>query len=147
MMTGRYMPDVLLAPHKIIAANFRHSKSGEARIVDYFFQDSPTDASLTRQKGEYYQLTRRTISYSFEDVPRLVSDISRWAKDWSSVLNAIAKTHQIAFVHGAENTMFRSAPIAAFCESNDQAVLYEQPSLGQLQVFVKPEAFTKAVLS
>ena len=147
MMTGRYMPDVLLAPHKIIAANFRRSKSGEARVVDYFFQDSPIDADLTRQKGEYYQITRRTISYSFEDVPRLVSDICRWAKDWSPVLNAVAKTHQIAFVHGAENPMFRSAPIEKFCESNDRAVLFEQAELGQLQVFVRPEAFTKAALA
>lgn len=144
MMTGRYMPDVLLAPHKIIAANFRRSKSGEARVVDYFFQDSPIDAELTRQKGEFYQLTRRMISYSFEDVPRLVSDICRWAKDWSPSLNAVAKTHPIAFVHGTENTMFKTAPIARFCEENDQAVLFEQAAQSQLQVFVKPEGFTKA---
>ena len=147
MMTGRYMPDVLLAPHKIIAANFRRSKSGEARVIDYFFQDSPIDAELTRQKGEYYQLTRRTISYSFEDVPRLVSNICRWAKDWSPCLEAVAKTHKIAFVHGKENTMFRTEPITKFCQENDQAVLFEQANLGQLQIFVQPEAFTKAALS
>ena len=146
-MTGRYMPDVLLAPHKIIAANFRRSKSGEARVIDYFFQDSPIDAELTRQKGEYYQLTRRTISYSFEDVPRLVSNICRWAKDWSPCLEAVAKTHKIAFVHGKENTMFRTEPITKFCQENDQAVLFEQANLGQLQIFVQPEAFTKAALS
>ncbi|MEL6414540.1 MAG: hypothetical protein AAFQ15_06325, partial [Pseudomonadota bacterium] len=70
-----------------------------------------------------------------------------WAKDWSASVNAVVKTHPIAFVHGAENTMFRTSPIAEFCRENDQAALFEQKELSQLQVFVKPEAFTEAVLA
>ena len=145
MMTARYMPDLLLAPHKIIAANFRRSSAGEARVVDYFFADSPVDSTLTRNKGEYYQLTRRMISYSFDDVPRLVSDVCRWAADWSSLLSDVSQTHNLVFVHGAENTMFQIAPIQEFCATSETVHLIAQPDLGQLQIFVSPQAFIEAV--
>ena len=47
MVPARYFPDILYLPHRLVAANFRRSKLGEASVVDYFFVDSPVDQERT----------------------------------------------------------------------------------------------------
>ena len=145
MLTARYMPDLLLAPHKIIAANFRRGPAGEAKIVDYFFADSPVDSALIQSDPAYFDLTQRLISCSFEDVGRLVSDVCRWAADWSELLQTVVSKKPIIFVHGAQNTMFGTDKIQAFCDQNQQASLIAQTGAAQLQAFVGPDYFTRAM--
>ena len=147
LLAARYMPDILLAPHKIIASNFFRSETGEAKIIDFFFAEHPADSSLTQSSATYYQITRRMISYSFDNIQRLVADVCRWASDWSALLDAVAKTHDIVFVHGAENKMFKADPIQTYCSDKPNVKLVEVPEEGQLQAFRRPDLFVEAFQS
>ena len=143
-LPARYIPDVLLVPHRIFAANFKRSAAGEASVVDYFFEDNPVDQMLTRTDRTYYEITRRIIDYSFEDVDRLVADVRRWARDWSPLL-AVAKTHSLAFVHGEENALFSADKIIAWVRTKNHASAYIAEGKGQLQAYQDPGVFIDAV--
>lgn len=143
-LTARYIPEILLVPHRIFASNFKRSSAGEARVVDYFFDDSPVDRELTRTDRTYYEITRRIIEYSFEDVDRLVADVCRWAGDWSDLLE-LPDGIECIFVHGSENHMFSIDRIEAFTAQNQSADLNTADGLGQLQIYQDPSAFIRAV--
>lgn len=141
---ARYMPEILLVPHRIFAANFKRSAAGEARVVDYFFQDSPADQALTRVDRKYYEITRQTIEYSFADIERLVADVCRWASDWSELLELPAGM-PCAFVHGEANTMFSGDRIRHFVQTNSHFSLYSAEDKGQLQIYQDPSMFLQAI--
>ncbi|MEL6859442.1 MAG: alpha/beta fold hydrolase, partial [Pseudomonadota bacterium] len=141
---ARYMPEILLVPHRIFAANFKRSAVGEAHVVDYFFQDSAIDQDLTRVDRKYYEITRQIIEYSFSDVDRLVADVCRWARDWSTALDSIGDM-PCAYVHGERNTMFRAEAIEAFSSKSDHSTAFMSPGMGQLQVYQDPSAFLSAI--
>lgn len=141
---ARYIPEVLLVPHRIFAANFKRSAAGEASVVDYFFADDPIDQMLTRTNRHYYEITRRIIEYSFEDVDRLVADVRRWAKDWSDLLSVV-DMHPIHFIHGAENRLFAASKIERWIKTQDNASAEIVDGKGQLQLYQNPSVFTKAV--
>ena len=140
---ARYMPEVLLVPHRIFAANFKRSATGEAHVVDYFFQDSPVDQELTRIDRKYYEVTRQIIEYSFSDVDRLVADVCRWARDWSDAL-ILPENVPCAFVHGEANTMFRVEDIKDTASTRDDYAVFVSPQMGQLHIYQDPSAFLAA---
>lgn len=142
---ARYFPDILAVPHRIIAANFRSSPAGEARVVDYFFEDSPVDRDLTRTQKRYYDITRDIIRYSFEDVDRLVCDVCLWASDWSQLLRQITQQHKTVFLHGQRNTLFDVQRISSQIEAGLRAELVEAQGAGQLLLYTHPEKFIEAV--
>lgn len=143
-LPARYIPEVLLVPHRIFAANFKRSAEGEAAVVDYFFEDDPIDQMLTRTNRQYYEITRRIIEYSFEDVDRLVADVTRWAKDWSGLLRVV-DTHRIHFIHGADNNLFAANKIERWVKTQSNASAEIAKGKGQLQLYQDPEIFTRAV--
>ncbi len=143
-LPARYIPEVLVVPHRIFAANFRRSAAGEARVVDYFFQDCPVDQNLTRTDRTYFEITRQIIQYSFEDVDRLVADVCRWAKDWSDLLDARAGRPTI-FLHGAENRMFEADKIIERASKTEGFSARIVDDCGQLQCYQMPKLFTQAI--
>ncbi len=145
MVPARYFPDLLYLPHKLVAANFRRSPRGEESVVDYFFTGSPHDQQLTRTDRTAYDVTRRIISYSFDDTDRLVDDVSRWASDWSRLLKDVCKSHAVRFVHGSENTMFHIEKVAAFAAAEKGADLVRIEGSGQLAVFEHPIRLASAL--
>ncbi|MEM1036734.1 MAG: alpha/beta fold hydrolase [Pseudomonadota bacterium] len=142
-LPARYIPEVLIIPHRIFVANFRRSQAGEARVVDYFFDDCPVDQNLTRTDRTYYEITRQIIEYSFEDVDRLVADVCRWAQDWSSLLEGVSGP--IVFCHGNENRLFSVSRIEAFAENRENIELVVVEGGGQLQVYYDTDSFPRAV--
>ncbi|MAK60228.1 MAG: hypothetical protein CMK09_04560 [Ponticaulis sp.] len=142
---ARYFPDVLPVPHRIIAANFRSSPAGEARVVDYFFEDSPVDRDLTRTQKRYYDITRDIIRYSFEDVDRLVSDVCLWASDWSQVLKQVSERHKTVFLQGMQNTLFPAERVSHQIDKGLRAELFAPKEAGQLLLYTHPAAFVDAI--
>ncbi|MEM9054083.1 MAG: alpha/beta hydrolase, partial [Pseudomonadota bacterium] len=142
-LPARYIPEILIVPHRIFAANFRHSPAGEARVVDYFFEGCPVDQNLTRTDRTYYEITRQIIEYSFQDVDRLVADVCRWAKDWSGLLEAV--TCPIVFCHGEENRLFESQKILDLAKTDTRISAVISEGNGQLQVYKDGSAFPKAI--
>lgn len=142
-LPARYIPEVLIVPHRIFAANFKRSQAGEARVVDYFFEDCPADQNLTRTDRTYYEITRQIIEYSFEDVDRLVADVCRWARDWSPLLEHACAP--IIFCHGDENQMFSAPKIEAFAIGRENVDLVIVEGSGQLQVYQDADSFPRAV--
>jgi pimeloyl-ACP methyl ester carboxylesterase/DNA-binding CsgD family transcriptional regulator len=143
-LSARYMPEVLLVPHRIFAANFKRSAEGEAAVVDYFFEDDPIDQMLTRTNRQYYEITRRIIGYSFEDVTRLVADVTRWARDWSELLRVI-ETHHIHFIHGNTNNLFAADKIVDWVSTQNNASAEIAKGKGQLQLYQDPDIFTRSI--
>lgn len=144
LVPARYIPELLYLPHKLVAANFQRSARGEESVVDYFFNGSPHDQALTRTHRWAYDVTRRIISYSFDDTTRLVQDVTRWANDWTPTLSAVAAEHRLRFIHGAQNTMFKADKITRFVEpypNVDHRILLG----GQLAIFEQPETFSTAL--
>lgn len=142
-LPARYIPEVLIVPHRIFAANFKRSQAGEARVVDYFFEDCPSDQNLTRTDRTYYEITRQIIEYSFEDVERLVADVCRWARDWSPLLEQT--TAPIVFCHGSENLLFSVPRIEAFAKQREKTELITVEGSGQLQAYRDADSFPRAV--
>ncbi len=142
-LAARYMPEILPVPHRIFASNFSRNAAGEAQVVDYFFEDSPVDRHLVRTDRIYYEITRRIIAYSFEDVDRLVADVCRWASDWSGLLKA-CDTHRTVFVHGALNDMFSADKIQRFADDHPRVSAEIVADCGQLQLYQHPVHFTAA---
>lgn len=143
-LPARYIPDVLLVPHRIIAANFRRSLSGEAKVVNYFFEDSDVDTMRVRTDRKFYDITKRIIAYSFEDIDRLVADVCRWAQDWSGLFKRV-QGHQIVFLHGAANTLFTMDRLEAFAERHENLSVMSVKGEGQLQLYACPERFADAI--
>lgn len=142
-LPARYIPEVLIVPHRIFANNFQRSAEGEARVIDYFFEGCPIDQSLTRTNRIYYEITRQIIEYSFQDVDRLVADVCRWAKDWSALLNDVSVP--ITFCHGEENRLFEARRIRDFLSVNASADAAFSKGCGQLQVYQDASGFAEAV--
>jgi pimeloyl-ACP methyl ester carboxylesterase/DNA-binding CsgD family transcriptional regulator len=144
-LPARFLPEILPVPHRIIASNFRSSPAGEARVIDYFFEDSPADRDLTRTRKRYYDITRDIIHYSFEDVDRLVSDVCLWASDWSQLLEQVSQRHNTVFLHGTRNTLFDAERIGSRIEAGLRAELVAAEGAGQLLLYTHPEKFSEAV--
>lgn len=142
-LPARYIPEVLIVPHRIFANNFQRSADGEARVIDYFFEGCPVDQSLTRTNRIYYEITRQIIEYSFQDVDRLVADVCRWAKDWSGMLNSVSVP--IVFCHGEENRLFEARRVREFLSLNPSAAAVFSKGSGQLQVYQDGSVFGDAV--
>ncbi|MEM7728440.1 MAG: hypothetical protein AAF311_04110 [Pseudomonadota bacterium] len=143
-LPARYLPDILLVPHKIIASNFRRSLAGEARVVDYFFADSDADTRLVRTDRKYYDITKRIIAYSFEDIGRLVADVCRWAQDWSHLFARLTDL-PIVFLHGSANTLFSLENVEDLARRNENMSVISVEDEGQLQLYRQPEMFVTAV--
>ena len=144
MVPARYFPEVLYLPHKLVAANFRRSVRGEESVVDYFFADSPHDQDLTRTNRDAYDVTRRIISHSFEDTTRLVQDVTRWARDWTTEVSKVAHHHRLRFIHGQKNTMFHTEKIDRFVQNRADVDITPLAG-GQLAIFEDPDAFSTAL--
>jgi pimeloyl-ACP methyl ester carboxylesterase/DNA-binding CsgD family transcriptional regulator len=145
MVPARYFPEILYLPHRLVAANFARSRRSEASVVDYFFSGSAVDQALTRTDQASYAVTRAIIAYSFDDIDRLVQDVSRWAGDWQMTLDCVAAKLPVSFVHGGENTMFRTGPIESFIAQHPTCRLCVIPGKGQLAVFQDPSTLVKAL--
>ncbi|RED18023.1 alpha/beta hydrolase [Pontivivens insulae] len=145
MVPARIFPEMLLLPHRLVAANFARSAKGEATVVDYFFDGSPEDQVLTRTDPSYYGITRDIISYSFLDTDRLVRDVVRWASNWSPLLSEVAASTRLRFVHGALNRMFLVGGIEAFAASRPNCDLISIEGCGQLAVFQEPDTVAVAL--
>jgi len=144
MLPARYFPEVLYLPHRLVAANFRRSRRGEASVIDYFFNGSPADQMLTRSDQASFAVTRAIISYSFDDTDRLVQDVARWANDWTDTLLEVAAKHRVRFIHGAQNTMFKADKIEDFVDRHPNVDHRILPG-GQLAIFQEPDAFSTAL--
>ena len=142
-LPARFIPEVLIVPHRIFAANFKRSQAGETRVVDYFFGDCPVDQNLTRTDRRYYEITRQIIEYSFEDVDRLVADVCRWARDWSDLLEGVSKP--IVFCHGDQNRLFELDKVQSYGKTNALAEVIVSKDNGQLQVYRDLESFPRAL--
>lgn len=142
-LPARFIPEVLIVPHRIFAANFKRSQAGETRVVDYFFGDCPVDQNLTRTDRRYYEITRQIIEYSFEDVDRLVADVCRWARDWSDLLEGVSKP--IVFCHGDQNRLFELDKVQSYVKTNAQAEVIVSKDNGQLQAYRDLESFPRAL--
>lgn len=141
-LPARYIPEILIVPHRIFASNFLGSADGEARVVDYFFEGCPIDQSLTRTNRAYYEITRQIIEYSFQDVDRLVADVCRWAKDWSGLL--MRACVPVVFCHGEENRLFESQRIRDYISCNSSASGVFSEGNGQLQIYQDGSIFAEA---
>ena len=147
MVPARYFPDLLYLPHKLVAANFRRSPSGEARVVDYFFAGSPLEQEMTQTRRDAYEYTRDLIAYSFDDTDRLVEDVSRWVKDWSDLLEGVAASHPIAFVHGARNSFFALKRVEDWAAGADRRDVFASETGGQLAILERPDLLVEGLLS
>lgn len=145
MVPARYFPDLLYLPHRLVAANFRRSPKGEARVVDYFFADSPVERELTRTRRDAYDVTRSLIDYSFDDTERLVRDVSHWAGDWRPLLEEVANTTRLRFFQGHDNRMFRVDRIEAWLDGRNSCDLVTAPTAGQLAAFEHPDLLADAL--
>jgi len=143
-LPARYIPDVLLVPHRIVAANFRRSLSGEAKVVNYFFEDSEVDTMRVRTDRKFYDITKRIIAYSFEDVDRLVADVCRWAQDWSGLFKRVSQ-HEVVFLHGQANTLFTIDRLEDFAGQYKSLTVLSVEGEGQLQLYASPESFADAI--
>ncbi len=145
MLPARYFPEMLLLPHRLVADKFETSPKGQAKVVDYFFQDSPEDQHLTRTDRTYYEITRAIIAYSFLDTDRLVRDVAAWASDWSDLLEDVAAQTRLRFVQGNANLMFRCDAIQRFLDRGwPRADLVELPG-GQLAAYQSADAVAHAL--
>jgi len=144
MVPARYFPEVLYLPHKLVAANFHRSARGEESVVDYFFNGSKHDQELTRTDRSAYDVTRRIISYSFDDTVRLVQDVTRWANDWTADLTAVTGRQRLRFIQGQKNLMYRADKIADFVVDKPNTDLVRLAG-GQLAVFEDPDGFVTAL--
>ena len=138
MVPARYFPDLLYLPHRLVASNFRRSSKGEASVVDYFFLGSPIERELTRTNLDAYNVTRSIIDYSFDDTDRLVQDVSRWASDWSGLLETVSNMKKVYFFHGRDNMMFGTDRIEEWVQNHPTCTFLEAASSGQLAAFEHP---------
>ena len=143
-LTARLFPSVLLVPHRLIAADFRRSSTGEEKTVSYFYADSPHDRALIRQ-DEYYQITRDNIAYCFENVPQLVSDVILWAQDWTELLNQVSETARVQFVMGAENNMFPPNDVKRLETENGNIRCTIVDHAGQTLIYEHPETIAALI--
>ena len=144
--SARYLPEVLLVPHRLFANDFKGSPEGEARVIDYFFEGSPEDQELTRTDRRWYEVTRRIIAYSFEDVRCLVADVCRWASDWSTLLEKQSDT-PLVFLHGENNRLFTLERVEQVSSGLPNATVLTGRGAGQLAVYQHPVLFAEAVHS
>ncbi|MEO0436183.1 MAG: hypothetical protein AAF098_04685 [Pseudomonadota bacterium] len=140
---ARYFPEVLLVPHRLFAKDFHSSPEGEARVIDYFFEGSPEDQELTRTDRRWYEVTRRIIAYSFEDVRTLVANVCRWAGNWAELLELDPKL-RVIFVHGERNHLFTLDRIEAKAATLANAHVVTGQG-GQLAVYQNPSLFAEGV--
>ena len=146
MIPARFFPELLFLPHKLVAANFKRSAEGEASVIDYFFIGSPIERELTQTKKQAYDATKSIISYSFDDPDRLVKDVSRWASDWSSVLQDVATNHRLRFVHDTDNQMFKIDPVRTFAgAAGPNCDIKETAGAGQLAAFEYSKNLVQAI--
>ncbi|MEM6544704.1 MAG: alpha/beta hydrolase [Pseudomonadota bacterium] len=141
---ARYFPEVLLVPHRLFARDFHGSPEGEARVIDYFFEGSPEDQELTRTDRRWYEVTRRIIEYSFEDVRTLVANVCRWAGNWAHLLELDPKL-RLVFVHGESNRLFALERIEAKAVTLPNASVVVGQAAGQLAVYQEPSLFVEGI--
>ena len=142
-LPARLFPSALIAPHRMVAADFNKDEAGERRTVEYFYEGSPSELERVRTSAYFYEVTRDNIAYSFENVPRLVADVCRWVSNWEDAMAGVrAPVH---FVHGDQNTIFPVRPLERFVARHDGARLTVVPGEGQLLLYARPDAVAAAM--
>ncbi|MGJ8563549.1 MAG: alpha/beta fold hydrolase [Alphaproteobacteria bacterium] len=144
-LTARYFPSLLLTPHKMVAKEFYKSKSGQERIVEYFFDDGSIDHALVKTDPEYYNITRDIIRYSFEDVKQLVDNVCLWASDWAPLLKSVLSQQTVLFLHGQNNDLFTWEKVNEFAQSHPNACAIPILEQSQLGIFTQPEVLMRAL--
>jgi hypothetical protein len=144
-LPARFLPQILLTPHKMVAKDFHESEAGQKRVVEYFFNGTPLDLSRVKHNKEYYNVTRDMIAYSFEDIKQLVDNVCLWASDWQSILDTAAEQHDICFLHGEHNDVFMFDAVKAYAakmNAGGQSSIKTKAvsDNSQLSVFVNPLA-------
>lgn len=140
----RVAPNIMLAPHKMVATDFRKGPEGEKRVVRYFYTDSPHDQHRVETDPLFWRITRDNIAYCFEDVPRLVADVRRWAQDWSFRLADLPNDLPCKTILGAENRMFTSDVLIPWAEAQGWSCDII-PDEGQLLLYGAPHHVMEAI--
>jgi len=142
-LPARLFPQALIAPHRMVAADFNKDEAGEQRTVEYFFEGSPKEQERVRTDSYFYSVTRDNIAYSFENVPRLVEDVCRWVSNWESLItDAKLPVH---FIHGSENTIFPVGKLEAFVRKHNHTTLTVVDGEGQLLLYAAPDQVAQAI--
>lgn len=140
----RIAPGIMLAPHKMVAADFARGKVGEAKVVEYFFKDSPADQALLNTDQRYWDITRDNLAYCFENVPRLVGDVRRWAQNWQHRANEVQRHISKCALYGAMNTNFSADALQVWCQNEgwDHDIVDDA---GQLLIYHQPHRLIDAM--
>ena len=137
-LPARLFPRALIAPHRMVAADFNKDQAGERRTVEYFFEGSPTELEQVRAHQYLYEVTRDNIAYSFENVPRLIADVCRWVSNWEPMLGEAGAP--VDFVHGDQNRIFPINRLDALVSRHPHATLEVVAGQGQLLLYATPDA-------
>jgi pimeloyl-ACP methyl ester carboxylesterase len=142
-LPARLFPQALIAPHRMVAADFNKDDAGERRTVEYFFEGSPAELERVRSRSYFYDVTRDNIAYSFENVPRLVEDVCRWVSNWERLVQETQVS--VHFVHGSDNTIFLMEKLEAFVRNYDHTTLTKVEGEGQLLLYSAPDRVAQAI--
>ena len=138
-LLARFAPKLLYTPHKVFANDFSSGPEGERRVVEYFFDGHPHDLARVKTSEHFYRATRDLIAYSFEDVERLVADVTYWAQDWSQLVRRLPAEVPKHAVIGDQNRLFKAPDLMAWCKQQDWTCTVI-PNEGQLLVFSQDSA-------
>lgn len=142
-LPARLFPGALIAPHRMVAADFNKDEAGERRTVEYFFEGSPRELERVRTRSYFYAVTRDNIAYSFENVPRLVEDVCRWVSNWESLVkDTVVPVH---FIHGRDNMIFPAEKLEAFVRRYNHTTLTLVEDEGQLLLYSLPDRVAAAI--
>ncbi len=144
-LVARLSHSILYAPHRIAANDFLLSEEGEKRLVYYFFEGHSHDLQRVKSDPFFYKAVKNIIAYSFQNVDRLVNDVTYWAKDWSQLAHDLPADLPKLSVIGCENKNFGAADLERWCDDNNWEFL-AIPDEGQLVFFSKPRELLKAII-
>ena len=141
---ARYARRLLYAPHKIVANDFVSSPEGERRTINYLLGDSDHDLRLVTDNQYYYNCARELVAFSFEDIERLVDDVSHWAQDWSSLLNKLPAAVPKYTMLGEFNHNFKADEFLRWA-GNEGWRAEVMNNEGQLLYFSQPQCVFNAL--
>jgi len=146
ILAARFFHKALITPIKYMSVDFNSSHEGQMRAVEYFCEGSPADQRIIHDK-ELWRYLRDNMGYSMENIPQLVNDSAKWAKDNSAVLVKVSATAPIRYFHGAENLMFHPKHIIKWCAEHENISCKIVPERGQLLVYAEQDLFLNEIIT
>ncbi|GEM_PF-5024184 len=138
-VAARFFPRTIATPIKYVAADFKSSKEGQARAIEYFYESSPLDSELVKTEPEYWNQTRENMNYSFNNIPQLARDIAIWAANHTKLYRDVVAQTPIRFLHGHEDSLMDARHIRAFCQNHPKAEARIIRGRAQLLFYTEPE--------